>query len=112
MSMKFGSGIVFFALITLLIAGIFSPADLAGREVGKQRVSEPGCYEGYSIAHQQTTIGRSDECIARGSQVSHAGKRLMCFQATLLSTNTRMGVDFQPIDSRIKGSDHCRLLWN
>jgi len=44
--MKLGSGKVFVALIALAIMGIISPVDLAAR----QRISEPGRYEGYSEA--------------------------------------------------------------
>ena len=46
--MKFGSGKIFCALIALVIMEIVSPVDLAARQAVKQRVCEPGRYEGYS----------------------------------------------------------------
>jgi len=46
--MKLSFGKVFFVLIALAIMGIVSSPDLAARQAAKQRVSEPGRYEGYS----------------------------------------------------------------
>ncbi|OHB73506.1 MAG: hypothetical protein A2Z25_01835 [Planctomycetes bacterium RBG_16_55_9] len=46
--MKSGSAKVFSALVALAVLGIFRPVDLAAKEAVKQRVSEPGRYEGYS----------------------------------------------------------------
>ncbi len=48
--MKPDSGKIFYALIVLAIVGIVSPSDLAARQAVKQRVSQPGRYEGYSEA--------------------------------------------------------------
>lgn len=48
--MKLSCGKIFFALIALAIIGIVSPADLAARQAVKQRISEPGRYEGDSEA--------------------------------------------------------------
>jgi len=46
--MKLVSGKVFAASIALIIVGAICPVNVAGRHFDKQRISEPGRYEGYS----------------------------------------------------------------